>query len=94
MRRGASCRSCSTARRDGRANIRDVQLAILAFQGSFLNDIPPRTAFAVDLVSISPCLPTNVVNFRDVQQFILAFKGAKYNPDVLATSDDCGVPCP
>ena len=79
---------------NGRVNIRDAQLAILAFQGSFLNDIPPRTAFAVDLVSISPCLPTNVVNFRDVQQFILAFKGAKYNPDVLATSDDCGVPCP
>jgi len=45
-------------------------------------------------VGFAPCEPEQVVNFVDVQQFILAFKGAKYNPDVLSTSDDCDVPCP
>ncbi|MCH8173773.1 MAG: hypothetical protein IIC59_01175 [Proteobacteria bacterium] len=75
-------------------NFADVQLAVLGFQGSYINSIPARTVAAVDIVGFAPCEPEQVVNFADVQQFILAFKGAKYNPDVLSTSDDCDVPCP
>ena len=75
-------------------NMADVQAVVLAFKRDFGIFIPPRTLVGVDLVGAAPCLPDQGISFDDIQQTVLAFKGARYNPDVLAGSDVCTVPCP
>ncbi|UCC32119.1 MAG: hypothetical protein JSU86_07520, partial [Phycisphaerales bacterium] len=75
-------------------NFADIQLGVLAFLWNFPIDIPPRTRLSVDLVGTYPCLADQVVNFSDILQSVLAFKGNKYDPDVLAISAVCDVPCP
>ncbi|UCC29795.1 MAG: hypothetical protein JSU86_16515 [Phycisphaerales bacterium] len=75
-------------------NFADIHLGVLAFLRSFPIDIPPRTTVSVDLVGVEPCLVDQVVNFSDILQAVLAFKGSKYDPDVLAISEECDVPCP
>ncbi|MCH7992839.1 MAG: hypothetical protein IIB57_00190 [Planctomycetes bacterium] len=75
-------------------NFVDVILAVQAFQGDYFTSIPARTLAAVDMVGLTPCAVAQVINFIDVQSIVLAFQGLNYNPDMLALSDDCGVPCP
>ncbi|MCH7924294.1 MAG: hypothetical protein IIC51_02035 [Planctomycetes bacterium] len=87
-------RAWADADDNGVVNFVDVLLAILGFQGKYDNSIPARTLTAIDIVGFAPCQVEQVVNFIDVQSIILAFQGANYNPDMLAISDDCDVPCP
>ncbi|MCH8241746.1 MAG: hypothetical protein IH897_03920 [Planctomycetes bacterium] len=87
-------RAWADADDNGVVNFADVLLAVLGFQGKYDNSIPARTLTAIDIVGFTPCEVEQVVNFIDVQSIILAFQGANYNPDMLAVSDDCDVPCP
>ena len=63
----------------GVANLEDVQLAVLAFQGDFL--------VSLEAVDIEPCVPNGVVNLADAFFIVTAFQGTPY-------SDLCEAPCP
>ena len=75
-------------------NMADVQIAVLGFKRQWITAIPPRTVVASDLVGGLPCLPDQFISFDDIGQLVLAFKNRHYNPDTLATSEPCDVPCP
>ena len=79
---------------NGAVNINDAFLAILGFQRNYFTAIPARTLIAFDVFGAEVCQVDQVVNIVDIQAIILAFQGAEYNPDMLAISDDCSVPCP
>ena len=78
---------------NGLVNIADAQLIIQGFQGTYLPAIPSRTVAAFDIHG-DACTPNQQVNINDVFAAILAFKGDRFNPDVLASDANCGVPCP
>jgi|GEM_PF-970110 len=78
---------------NGLVNISDALFIIKAFQGTYLPAIPSRTVAAFDLQG-NACTPNQIVNINDVFSAILAFKGVRFNPDVLDSFDNCGVPCP
>ncbi|MGB0716229.1 MAG: right-handed parallel beta-helix repeat-containing protein [Phycisphaerae bacterium] len=61
---------------NGAANFADVQLIVLAFQGSF----DPAT-------DLEPCIPNGIINFADIQQGILAFQGASF--ETLGCASPC-----
>ena len=79
---------------NGAVNMADVQIAVLGFKHEYFTAIPPRTLVGSDLVGAVPCLPDQGISFDDIQHAVLAFKGTHYDPDVLAVSDACDVPCP
>jgi len=65
---------------NGVANLADVQLIVLGFQGDFSN----ATLEAVDL---DPCIPNGVINLADAFAAVLAFQGVPYS------DSGCVMPC-
>ena len=79
---------------NGVINFGDIQRGVIGFWGTYVINIPPQTLVSVDLIGSEPCVPDQYVSTADVFQIVLAFRGGRYNPDVLAISDVCDVPCP
>ncbi len=78
---------------NGLVNINDAQLTILGFQSIYLPSVPARTKVAFDIDG-QACTPNQEVNINDVFKVILAFQGDRFDPDLVGSSDTCGLPCP
>jgi parallel beta-helix repeat protein/predicted outer membrane repeat protein len=62
------------------ANVADIQLIVLGFQGDFSN----ASLYATD---IAPCVPNELANLADALNGVVAFQGGSFQ-------DQCVEPCP